>query len=150
MYVLERLLDSMEAVDYPRDRFEVQLLDDSDDETAEVAARKVAELKAKGLQIEHIRRPERTGFKAGALAYGLNLAKGDFIAIFDADFLPRPSYLRATMANFTGENIGVVQARWEHINQSYSLFTEAQAFHLDAHFTVEQFGRDIGGFYLNF
>ncbi|MEZ4849291.1 MAG: glycosyltransferase [Bacteroidia bacterium] len=150
LYVLERLLDSMEAMNYPRDRFEVQLLDDSDDETAEVAARKVAELKAKGLQIEHIRRPERTGFKAGALAYGLNLAKGDFIAIFDADFLPRPSYLRAAMANFNDKNIGVVQARWEHINQSYSLFTEAQAFHLDAHFTIEQFGRDIGGFYLNF
>ena len=100
--------------------------------------------------IEHIRRPERTGFKAGALAYGLDFAKGNYIAIFDADFLPRPSYLRAALANFTDEKIGVVQARWEHLNQGYSMFTEAQAFHLDAHFTVEQFSRDIGGFYLNF
>ena len=140
----------MVEMDYPRDRFEVQLLDDSDDETVEVAAKKVVELKAKGLQIEHVRRPERTGFKAGALAYGLDFAKGNYIAIFDADFLPRPSYLRAAMANFTDDNIGVVQARWEHINQGYSMFTEAQAFHLDAHFTVEQFSRDIGGFYLNF
>ncbi|MEZ4777552.1 MAG: glycosyltransferase family 2 protein [Bacteroidia bacterium] len=150
LYVVERLLEAIAAFDYPADRFEIQLLDDSDDESFEVAARKVAGMKARGLQIEHIRRPTRTGFKAGALAYGMEFAKGEFIAIFDADFLPRPSYLRAALANFTDPNIGVVQARWEHINRSYSMFTEAQAFHLDAHFTIEQFSRDKGGFYINF
>lgn len=150
LYVVERLLNSMAALDYPKDSFEVQLLDDSTDETIEVAARKIAELQAQGYQFHHIRRPERTGFKAGALEYGLKLAKGNFIAIFDADFVPNPNFLRATMANFTDPKIGVVQARWEHINQDYSIFTEAQAFHLDAHFTVEQFSRDVGGFFMNF
>ena len=150
LYVVERLLDSMAALDYPKECFEVQLLDDSTDETVEVAARKIAELQAQGYQFHHVRRPERTGFKAGALEYGLKLAKGHYIAIFDADFVPNPNFLRATLANFTTPNIGVVQARWEHINQDYSIFTEVQAFHLDAHFTVEQFSRDVGGFFMNF
>lgn len=150
LYVVERLLDAMAAMDYPKDRFEVQLLDDSTDETVEVAAHKVSALRAEGLDVQHIRRPDRVGFKAGALAYGLDSAKGEFIAIFDADFLPHPNFLRATVSNFTDPKIGVVQARWEHINQDYSVFTEAQAFHLDAHFTVEQFSRDRGGFYMNF
>lgn len=150
LYVVERLLESIAAMDYPLDRFEIQLLDDSNDETVEVAAKKVAELKERGVQVEHIRRPDRVGFKAGALAYGMDFARGEFIAIFDADFLPRPSYLRNNLSNFTDDKIGVVQARWEHINRNYSLFTEAQAFHLDAHFTIEQFGRDIGGYYVNF
>ncbi len=150
LYVVERLLDAIAALDYPRDRFEVQLLDDSTDETVELAAAKITTLQAEGLQIEHVRRPERTGFKAGALGYGLEFAKGEFIAIFDADFLPYPNYLRATLANFTDPNIGVVQARWEHLNQNYSIFTEVQAFHLDAHFTIEQFSRDVGGYFINF
>lgn len=150
LYVVERLLESMAAMDYPRDRFEIQLLDDSDDETVEVAAQKVAELNKRGLQIEHVRRLDRHGYKAGALRDGLELAQGEFIAIFDADFMPRPGYLRATLANFTDPRIGVVQARWEHINRNYSLFTEALAFHLDAHFTIEQFSRDRGGYYMNF
>lgn len=150
LYVAERLLDGMANMDYPQDSFEIQVLDDSNDETVEVIANKVAELKAKGFQIEHIQRPDRVGFKAGALAYGLDFAKGNFIAIFDADFLPYPNYLRAALANFTHDRIGVVQARWEHINRDYSIFTEAQAFHLDAHFTIEQFSRDRGGFYMNF
>ncbi|MDX2285765.1 MAG: glycosyltransferase [Bacteroidia bacterium] len=150
MYVAERLLDCMAAMDYPRDRFEVQVLDDSTDETVGIVARKVAELQAQGLQIEQVRRPNRTGFKAGALGYGLDFAKGEFIAIFDADFMPRPNFLRATLSNFTDPRIGVVQARWEHLNQDYSLLTEAQAFSLDAHFTVEQFSRHVGGLYMNF
>ncbi|MEM6345616.1 MAG: cellulose synthase family protein [Bacteroidota bacterium] len=150
LYVVERLLDAIAAMDYPRDRFEIQLLDDSNDETVAVSAKKIAELQAMGIDAQHVRRPVRTGFKAGALAYGLEFAKGDFVAIFDADFLPRPDYLRRAMANFTDPKIGVVQARWEHINQHYSIFTEAQAFHLDAHFTIEQFSRDVGGFYINF
>ncbi|MEM7659806.1 MAG: cellulose synthase family protein [Bacteroidota bacterium] len=150
LYVVERLLDNIAALDYPKNRYEVQLLDDSTDETVEVAAKKVAELQAKGLDITQVRRPDRVGFKAGALGYGLEFAKGDFVAIFDADFLPKPNYLRATMAHFTDDNIGVVQARWEHINRDYSLFTQAQAFHLDAHFTIEQFSRGQEGLYLNF
>ena len=150
LYVVERLLDAMAAMDYPKDRFEVQLLDDSTDETVEVAKKKIEELRKQGLRIDHVRRPDRVGFKAGALGYGLEIAKGEFLAIFDADFLPRPSYLRAAMANFTDPNVGVVQARWEHINRGYSIFTEAQAFHLDAHFTIEQFSRGQGGYYLNF
>lgn len=150
LYVVDRLLEATAGQDYPKDSFEIQVLDDSDDETVEIIAKKVAELKAKGYQIEHVRRPERVGYKAGALGYGLDFAKGEFIAIFDADFLPRPNYLRYAMAQFISDNIGVVQARWEHINQHYSLFTEIQAFHLDAHFTIEQFGRCAGGYYLNF
>lgn len=150
LYVVERLLEAVAALDYPRDRFEVQLLDDSTDETVEVAARKIAALSARGLQIEHVRRPERTGFKAGALAYGLEMARGTVIAIFDADFLPQPNFLRATLPHFEEACVGVVQARWEHLNRNYSLFTEAQAFHLDAHFTIEQFSRDRGGYYVNF
>ena len=150
LYVVERLLEAVAAMDYPKDRYEIQLLDDSNDETLVVAAQKIAELNARGIQAEHIRRPDRVGFKAGALAYGLEFAKGEFIAIFDADFLPKPSYLRAALAHFTDPKVGVSQARWEHINQDYSFFTEAQAFHLDAHFTIEQFSRDVGGFYMNF
>ena len=150
LYVVERLLDAMAALDYPKDKYEIQLLDDSTDETVEVAAKKILELQAQGIQIEHVRRPDRKGFKAGALKYGMDFAKGDYLAIFDADFLPRPGFLRAAMANFTSPEIGVVQARWEHINRNYSVFTEAQAFHLDAHFTIEQFSRDRGGYYMNF
>ena len=150
LYVVERLLESMARLDYPHDRYEIQLLDDSDDETVAVAARKVAELQQRGVQVAHIRRPTREGFKAGALAYGLESARGDFIAIFHADFLPLPEHLRVALAHFTGPRIGVVQARWEHLNRNYSLFTEALAFHLDAHFTIEQFSRDQGGYFMNF
>jgi cellulose synthase/poly-beta-1,6-N-acetylglucosamine synthase-like glycosyltransferase len=150
LYVVERLLEGIAQLDYPKDCYEIQLLDDSTDETVSVAAKKIAELQARGIEAQHIRRPVREGFKAGALGYGLELAKGDYVAIFDADFLPRPDYLRRAMAHFTDPGIGVVQARWEHINKHYSLFTEAQAFHLDAHFTIEQFSRDVGGFYINF
>ncbi len=149
-FVVERLLDSMAALDYPKDRFEIQLLDDSTDETVELAAKKILALQEQGFQAIHVRRPQRDGFKAGALAYGMGFAKGEYLAIFDADFLPKPSFLRAAMSNFTSPKIGVIQARWEHINRNYSMFTEIQAFHLDAHFTIEQFSRDRGGYYMNF
>ena len=150
LYVVERLLDSVAALDYPKDRFEIQLLDDSDDETLEVAAKKIAELQARGIQAIHVRRPERGGFKAGALAYGMEHAKGESIAVFDADFIPNPNFLKATIPHFKDDKLGVVQARWEHINQDYSMLTEALAFHLDAHFTIEQFGRNAGGYFMNF
>ena len=149
-YVIDRLLSSIAALDYPFHSFEVQVLDDSDDDTKEIIADKVEELSKIGLNIHQIRRKDRTGFKAGALAYGLNSARGEFIAIFDADFLPQPNFIRAILPYFAEEKVGVVQARWQHINRDYSLLTELQAFHLDAHFTVEQRSRDIGGFYMNF
>ncbi|MEM6262857.1 MAG: cellulose synthase family protein [Bacteroidota bacterium] len=150
MYVVERLLEATAAQDYPLERFEIQLLDDSTDETVDIAAEKIAELQARGVQVTHVRRPDRVGFKAGALAYGLEFAKGEFVAIFDADFLPNPDFLRGTLSYFDTDEVGLVQARWEHINQHYSLFTEVQAFHLDAHFTLEQYGRYRGGYCMNF
>lgn len=151
LYVVERLIDCVAQLDYPADKLEIQVLDDSTDESFEVGARKVAEWKAKGVNIEHIKRPERVGYKAGALAYGLTISKGEFTAIFDADFLPKPEFLRTTIPHFlTDDNIGVVQTKWEHINQSYSVLTKLQAFGLDAHFTVEQMGRNRSGHFINF
>jgi cellulose synthase/poly-beta-1,6-N-acetylglucosamine synthase-like glycosyltransferase len=150
MYVVERLIDAMAAFDYPQDRLEIQVLDDSTDETVEVVARKVAEWKARGVDIVHIRRDNRQGFKAGALKDGLTLAKGEFIAIFDADFLPHPDFLRKTIPHFQDPQIGVVQTRWEHINRNYSMLTKLQAFALDAHFSVEQQGRNAAGYFINF
>ncbi len=149
-YVIERLIDSVAQCDYPRDRFEIQVLDDSDDETLALSQSKVEEYKSKGIQIELIRRPERTGFKAGALQYGLEKARGEFIAIFDADFLPHPDFLRKLLPHFTSDNIGMVQARWEHVNRNYSVLTKIQAFALDAHFSVEQGGRNAAGYFMNF
>lgn len=150
MYVIERLIDAVVEFDYPRDRFEIQVLDDSNDETVEIVAAKVAALKAEGLQIEHVRRPERVGFKAGALQYGMGIAKGEFIAIFDADFVPHSYFLKKTIPHFSDPEIGVVQTRWEHINEGYSMLTKLQAFALDAHFSVEQRGRNEGGHFINF
>ena len=150
MYVVERLIDAVAAFDYPPDRLEVQLLDDSTDETVQITAKKVAEWKAKGLDIVHIHRKNRQGFKAGALKEGLEKAKGEFIAIFDADFLPHADFLKTTVPHFQDPNIGVVQTRWEHINRNYSILTKLQAFALDAHFSVEQQGRNSQGYFINF
>ncbi len=150
MYVIERLIDSVMQFDYPKDRFEVQVLDDSIDETVEVTQAKVKEYRAKGFQIEQICRTDRKGFKAGALKEGMKYAKGEFIAIFDADFLPRPDFLKKTIPFFQDEKIGVVQTRWEHINEDYSLITRLQALQLNVHFTVEQTGRMNGNHMLQF
>jgi cellulose synthase/poly-beta-1,6-N-acetylglucosamine synthase-like glycosyltransferase len=150
MYVVERLIDSIAAFDYPKERFEIHILDDSTDETVEITRQKVEAYKAKGYQIEQIRRKERKGFKAGALRYGMKVAKGEFIAIFDADFLPRPDFLKETIPYFQDEQVGVVQTRWEHINQDYSLITKLQALQLNVHFTVEQVGRMSGEHMLQF
>ncbi|MCF8368832.1 MAG: glycosyltransferase family 2 protein [Bacteroidales bacterium] len=150
LYVVERLIEVVSKFNYPVDRFEIQVLDDSTDESLEIARGKVEEIKRKGIQIELIERPERIGFKAGALDYGLKRAKGDFIAIFDADFIPDPDFLLKTIPYFGDENIGVVQTRWGHINKNYSLLTRLQAFGLDAHFTVEQGGRNVAGHFINF
>ncbi len=151
LYVVERLIDAVVALDYPRDLLEVQLLDDGNDESVDLAAAKIAELRAQGFPIEHVRRPERVGYKAGALAYGLKHTKGAFTAIFDADFIPNPDFLRQTIPHFLkDEKVGVVQAKWEHLNQDFSALTRLQAFGLDAHFTVEQVGRNEGGHFINF
>jgi len=148
-YVVERLIDCICSLDYPLDKFEVQVLDDSTDDTLEIVKHKVSEWQAKGIQIQQVIRPERTGFKAGALQYGLQKAKGEFIAIFDADFLPEKDFLLQTLPSFE-ENIGMVQTRWGHINQDYSLLTRMQAFGLNAHFTVEQTGRNLSNKFMNF
>lgn len=151
MYVVERLIDSIAAFQYPIDKLEIQVLDDSTDESVEITARKVAEYQAKGYDIQHIRRENRKGFKAGALSEGLKTAKGEYVAIFDADFLPNPDFLLRTIPYFlANEKTGVVQTRWEHINKDYSLLTQLQAWQLDVHFTVEQMGRYSGDCLLQF
>ncbi|MEQ9422823.1 MAG: glycosyltransferase family 2 protein [Cyclobacteriaceae bacterium] len=149
-YVVERLIDSIAALDYPKDKLEVQVLDDSNDSTSDLVKSKVQEYKAKGLNIAHIQRPDRKGFKAGALAYGNGIASGDFISVFDADFTPGAQFLRKTIPQFQDEKIGMVQTRWGHLNKGYSILTEMQAFGLDAHFTVEQSGRNAAGSFISF
>ncbi|MBT9395155.1 glycosyltransferase family 2 protein [Hymenobacter sp. NST-14] len=153
--VVERLIDTCAALDYPADRLHVQVLDDSTDETVALAAARVAHHCARGVRVSHVRRPERTGFKAGALAYGLQHTDGELIAIFDADFLPQPDFLRRVVPHFfldapDNARTGVVQTRWGHLNEDYSLLTELQAFGLNAHFFVEQVGRQTGGHFINF
>ena len=150
LYVAERLIDAVSALKYPKDRFEIQVLDDSTDETVKIVAKKIEEIQQKNVQIHHVRRRKRTGFKAGALAEGLKIAKGEFIAIFDADFVPDKDFLLKTIPYFKDEQTGVVQTRWGHINKDYSLLTKLQAFGLDAHFSVEQTGRNAGGHFINF
>ena len=150
LYVINRLIDAVCALDYPRERLEVQVLDDSTDETVEAVAQTVAAYRARGYDIHHIRRGGRQGFKAGALQHGLALARGDYVAIFDADFVPQPSFLRETLPFFEDSNIGLVQTRWEHLNGEYSLLTRAQAIALDGHFVIEQEVRNKAGYFINF
>ncbi|MCF8233249.1 MAG: glycosyltransferase family 2 protein [Bacteroidales bacterium] len=149
-YVVERLLNAVAKFDYPRQRMEIQLLDDSTDETVEISRKKVDELKKQGFNIELLQREKRIGFKAGALDEGMQKAKGEYIAIFDADFIPEPDFLKRTLPYFGNDRTGVVQTRWGHINKDYSLLTRLQAFGLDAHFSVEQGGRNQGGHFINF
>src|SRR3989449_2644652 len=148
-YVAARLVRAVAALDYPADRLEIQVLDDSTDDTAEIVAGVVGELRAQGVRVAHCRRTVRTGFKAGALAEGLATARGEFIAIFDADFVPPRDFLRAALPHFT-ERVAVVQARWGHLNRSYSALTVAQALGMDGHFGVEQSARAGSGLLLNF
>lgn len=150
LYVVERLIKQVAKIDYPKDRFEIQVLDDSTDETTQIIKDTINELEGTGVQIELVRRPDRVGFKAGALAYGMKICKGEFIAIFDADFMPKRNFLRKTIPYFKNNRVGVVQTRWTHINENYSKLTQIQAFGLDAHFTIEQGGRNRGGHFINF
>ena len=150
LYVVERLVDNIAKFDYPKNKYEIHILDDSTDETMQIALAKVEEYKAKGFNIEHITRSNRVGYKAGALKEGTKFAKGKFLAIFDADFLPNPDFLRQTIPHFADEKVGVVQTRWEHINEDYSIITRLQAFQLNVHFTVEQMGRYNADYLLQF
>tara|TARA_R100001369_G_scaffold29172_4_gene52746 strand:- start:239044 stop:240516 length:1473 start_codon:yes stop_codon:yes gene_type:complete len=150
MYVVERLLDNIAKIDYPQEKLEIQVLDDSTDESIKTNASQVLALQKTGLNIHHIIRTDRSGFKAGALKEGLKIAKGEFIAIFDSDFMPKPDWLMQTVPYFKDPKIGVVQTRWGHINRDYSLLTKIQAFALDFHFILEQVGRNFGKHFINF
>jgi cellulose synthase/poly-beta-1,6-N-acetylglucosamine synthase-like glycosyltransferase len=150
MYVMERLLENIVKLKYPKEKLEIQVLDDSTDESIETTAHQIKKLQEQGIDIQHICRTNRQGFKAGALIEGLKTTKGEFIAIFDADFLPEEDWLLKTVPYFKDEKIGVVQTRWGHINRNYSTLTKIQAFALDAHFTLEQVGRNSKGHFINF
>jgi hypothetical protein len=149
-YVVERLLNNIATIEYPKDKLEIQVLDDSTDESVLQTKAQIEKLSATGLDIVHITRVNRKGFKAGALKEGLKIAKGEFIAIFDADFLPKSNWLQKTIPYFKDEQIGVVQTRWGHINRNYSMLTKVQAFALDFHFILEQVGRNFGNHFINF
>ncbi len=150
MYVAERLIDNIMDLDYPKEFFEVQVLDDSTDESKDIVFRKVEFYKALGFNIVQVLRKDRKGFKAGALKDAMHLANGEFIAIFDADFLPNRDFLKNTLAYFKQPNVGVVQTRWEHLNEGYSILTRLQALQLNAHFSIEQLGRSAGNYLLQF
>ncbi len=150
MYVVERLLAAVAAVDYPRERLEIQVLDDSTDETCEVASRAVERYRREGFDISYIHRDDRTGFKAGALENGMKTAKGELVAIFDADFVPKPDCLRKLVHFFTDPLTACAQMRWSHINGSYNLLTRLQTILLDGHFVVEQTVRNRTGGFFNF
>jgi cellulose synthase/poly-beta-1,6-N-acetylglucosamine synthase-like glycosyltransferase len=151
MYVADRLIDAVCEMDYPRDRLEIQVLDDSTDETTDIAELAVRRHAARGVNIRYMHRVDRRGFKAGALEAGLAEASGRFIAIFDADFIPPADFLKRTLPYFEqDEKVGMVQARWGHINQDYSLLTKIQSMLLDAHFVLEHGGRNRAGCFFNF
>lgn len=148
--VVERLLRNIALIDYPHDKLEVQVLDDSTDDSTALTERIISEIKAEGFPIHHITRSHRKGFKAGALKAGLKSAQGEFIVIFDSDFLPQQDWLKQTVPYFRNERLGVVQTRWGHLNKDYSLLTKLQAFLLDYHFILEQTGRNFGKHFINF
>ena len=148
--VVERLIDAAAALEYPSDRLEIQLLDDSADGTTDLAAAAVTRHRARGIDVVHVRRAERIGYKAGALAHGLGLARGEFVAVFDADFVPAPDFLLRMLPHFADPGVGMVQARWGHLNRGRSLLTAAQAVMLDAHFLLEHAVRMSRGLFFNF
>jgi cellulose synthase/poly-beta-1,6-N-acetylglucosamine synthase-like glycosyltransferase len=150
MYVVERLIGAVCAIDYPKDRLEIQVIDDSNDETREIAARCVEKFRQQGLDVRYINRGTRIGYKAGALAHGLKSAKGQFVAVFDADFIPQPDFLKRTMAHFADSEVGMVQVRWGHLNRGFSALTQAQSILLDGHFVIEHTARNRSGRFFNF
>lgn len=150
MYVAERLIEAVCRIEYPKALLQIQVLDDSNDETSEIVAEIVKTKKAENFNIEHIRREKRSGFKAGALKAGLESAEGEFIAVFDADFIPNSDFLKQTLKYFSGSEIGMVQSRWEHLNENFSILTKVQALALNGHFVIEQTVRNKAGFFMNF
>ncbi|MCX7736618.1 MAG: glycosyltransferase [Candidatus Kapabacteria bacterium] len=150
MYVIERLIRSVCNINYPKDKLEIQVLDDSTDETVDIAQKLVNEYRQKGFDIHYIHRTNRSGYKAGALKEGLEVATGEYIAIFDADFVPKPDFLLKTIPYFNDKEVGMVQTRWEHLNEEYSFITRAAALALDGHFVIEQQVRNKAGFFINF
>jgi len=148
--VVRRILEAVERLDYPRELLRIQLLDDSTDETVETGALVCAEMKARGVDVEHVRRPNRVGFKAGALAAGLKRDKSELVAIFDADFVPAPDFLKETVPYFSNPKVGLVQARWEHLNINENILTRVQAFFIDGHFILESTYRHRTGRFFNF
>jgi len=149
-YVLNRLIDAVCRFDYPRDRLEIQVLDDSTDVTTEIARTKVEEMRREGFDIKLIHRDDRMGFKAGALEAGMKVARGEFLAIFDSDFVPHADFLRKTVHHFSDEGVGMVQVRWEHLNRRFNFLTNVQAILLDGHFVVESTARCRSGRFVNF
>jgi cellulose synthase/poly-beta-1,6-N-acetylglucosamine synthase-like glycosyltransferase len=156
MYVAERLIEAAAGLDYPAERLEIQVLDDSTDETAQIVARTVQRFQAKGMNITLLHREVRSGYKAGALAAGLTKASGELMAIFDADFVPSVDFLRRTVPHFyieveaNARRIAFIQTRWGHVNRDYSFLTFLQSLAIDAHFVVEQMARSGGGYWFNF
>jgi cellulose synthase/poly-beta-1,6-N-acetylglucosamine synthase-like glycosyltransferase len=150
MYVVQRLLKSVSELDYPKDKLQIQVLDDSTDDTRELTAQSVRELQARGLDVELIHRTDRHGFKAGALEAGLATAKGELIGILDADFVAPRDFLQRTVHHFTDPEIGMLQTRWGHLNRAYSLLTRVQAMFLDGHLLLEQTARSRSGRFFNF
>jgi cellulose synthase/poly-beta-1,6-N-acetylglucosamine synthase-like glycosyltransferase len=150
VYVVERLLDAVMELDYPRELLEVQVLDDSDDETREVARAAVDLYRRRGYDVLYLRRDHRKGYKAGALQAGLDRARGEFLLILDADFVPPPDLIRRCIPHFSGADVGLVQARWDHLNRNFSLLTRIQAIFLDGHFVIEHTARNRSGRFFNF
>jgi cellulose synthase/poly-beta-1,6-N-acetylglucosamine synthase-like glycosyltransferase len=149
-YVIDRLIDAACSLTYPKDKLQIQVLDDSTDETIEKVRGLVHHYKKKGIWIEHIHRTNRIGHKAGALDEGMRKAKGEFIGIFDADFVPEPDFLLRTMGYFKDAKIGMVQTRWGHLNEDYNILTKAQSFGIDGHFMIEQVARNGSSLWMNF
>ncbi|HEV2876658.1 MAG TPA: glycosyltransferase [Nitrososphaeraceae archaeon] len=149
-YVSSRLIDAVCNMDYPKDRLEIQVLDDSEDDSREDVLASVQKKRLKGFNIHHISRQDRSGFKAGALRMGMQYAKGEFIAIFDADFVPPPEFLKRCLRYFSDSRVGLVQSRWGHMNENYSTLTEAQALSLDLHFLIEQNAKSYTHLFINF
>jgi cellulose synthase/poly-beta-1,6-N-acetylglucosamine synthase-like glycosyltransferase len=148
--VVSRLVKAVAALDYPKELLEIQILDDSTDETKQICEAEAARLKAEGYDVVLLHREDRTGFKAGALEKGMACAKGDFLFILDADFVPSPGVIHEMIHFFTDEKIGMIQTRWGHINRDYNILTKAQALFLDGHLVVEQVARSRTGRFFNF
>ncbi len=149
-YVIERLIETVAQFDYPRELLDIQVLDDSTDQTQQVARDCVERHQALGIPITYLHRENREGFKAGALQEGLKPATGEFVAIFDADFIPPADFLRRTVPYFANPQIGMVQTRWSYVNRNYSTLTEVEAILLDGHFAIEHSSRFRSGLFFNF